>query len=302
MGAMKGLLRVSGTVDLSQFWPNGKSDADTATVVANVNGFEFSTDGSLRGLRRTRVFEGAQIAGKNVIKTDRKVTIRIQGIDAPELHCPPGVRKPPGFPKKKPLKGNGGLFRQLQGETATARLAGQVFAKGRPKVVPCEVITRINLPNDAFDMFGRLIGDIFFRNGGKTISIAQLAAQHGWALPAYYNSMNPDEILTLHRLFEQARSKGSGIWPHFDKVVGQLNLLKFRDGGGFNKKEEQADRGPFAVPKIFRRQLRYSVLQQNNLLPRPLTIISPENRSRGKRRKAPRTRGPPAPQFSPTRR
>ena len=268
MGAMKGLLRVSGTIDLSQFWPNGKSDADTATVVANVNGFEFSSDGSLQRLRRTRVFEGAQIAGKNVIKTDRKVTIRIQGIDAPELHCPPGVRKPPGFPKKKPLKGNGGLFRQLQGETATAGLAGEVFPKGRPKVVPCEVITRINLPNDAFDMFGRLIGDIFFRNGGKTISIAQLAAQHGWALPAYYNSMNPDEILALHKLFEQARGKGSGIWPHFDKVVGQLKLLKFRDGGGFSNKEEQADRGPFVVPKIFRRQLRYSVLQQNNLAPK----------------------------------
>ena len=102
-GSGEGLLRVSSTIDLSQFWPNGKSDADTAT--------------------------------------------------------------------------------------------------------------RINLPNDAFDMFGRLIGDIFFRNGGKTISIAQLAAQHGWALPAYYNSMNPDEILTLHRLSEQARTKRSGIWP-----------------------------------------------------------------------------------------
>jgi hypothetical protein len=43
-------------------------------------------------------------------------------------------------------------------------------------------------------MFGRLIGDIFFRNGGKTISVAQLAAQHGWALPAYYNSMNSDAL------------------------------------------------------------------------------------------------------------
>src|SRR5499433_2316614 len=225
MGTMKGLLRVSGTIDLSQFWPNGKSDADTATVVANVNGFEFSLDGSFQRLRRTRVFEGAQIAGKNVIKTDRKVTIRIQGIDAPELHCPPGVRKPPGFPKKKPLKGNGGFFRQLQGETATAGLAGEVFVKDQPKVIPCEVTTRINLPNNAFDMFGRLIGDISFRNGGKIVSIAHLAAQHGWALPAYYNSMNPDEIVALHILFEQARTKRRGIWPRIDKIVSQFNLL-----------------------------------------------------------------------------
>ena len=76
------------------------------------------------------------------------------------------------------------------------------------------------------------------------------------------------KILALHALFEQARSKRSGIWPHFDKAVGQLSLLKFRDGGAFTKKEKQADRGPFDVPKIFRRQLRYSVLQQNNLAPK----------------------------------
>jgi len=265
---MKGLLRISGTIDLSQFWPNGTSDADTADVVVNADGFEFSSDASPQAFRRTRVFDNAQLAGKNVVKTGRKVTVRIQGIDAPELHCPPGVRKPKGFPKKQTLKGNGGKFRQLQGETSTAGLAGDVFMKGQPKVVLCEITTRINVPNDAFDMFGRLIGDISFRIGGKTVSIGHLAAQNGWALPAYYNSMNPDEILTLQTLFEEARKKKRGIWSHFDKVVGQLNLLKFRHGGAFGKKEEQADRGPFVVPKIFRRQLRYSVLQQNNLAPK----------------------------------
>ena len=137
--------------------------------------------------------------------------------------------------------------------------------KGQPKVVPCQITTRINVPNDAFDMFGRLIGDISFRIGGKIVSISHLAAQHGWALPAYYNSMNPDEILTLQALFEEARKNKRGIWPHFDRIVGQLNLLKFRKAGAFDRKEQLADRGPFVVPKIFRRQLRYSVLQQNNL-------------------------------------
>src|SRR5262249_23174505 len=80
--------------------------------------------------------------------------------------------------------------------------------------------------------------------------------------------MNPDEILAFHTLFEQARTKRRGIWPRFDKIVSQFNLLRFRDGGAFTKKEKQADRGPFVVPKIFRRQLRYSVLQQNNLAPK----------------------------------
>lgn len=271
MSDMKGLLRITGTIDLSQFWPDGTSDTDTATVVTNADGFEFSPDGSPQAFRRTRVFNGAQIAKKNVIKSGGKVTVRIQGIDAPELHCPPGVRKPKGFPKNKPLKGNGGKFRQLQGETSAAGLADDVGAKPQPNVVPCSVTTRINVPNDAFDMFGRLIGDISFRIGGKSVSLSHLAAINGWALPAYYNSMNPQEILTLQELFEQARKKKRGIWRHFDRIVSQLNLLKFRDGGGFNQKAQQADRGPFVVPKIYRRQLRYSVLQQNGLAPKTFT-------------------------------
>jgi endonuclease YncB( thermonuclease family) len=269
MSEMKGLLRITGTIDLSQFWPDGTSDTDTATVVTNANGFEFSPDASPQAFRHTRVFEGAQIAKENVIKSGGKVTVRIQGIDAPELHCPPGVRKPKGFPKNQPLKGNGGKFRQLQGETSAAGLGDDVGSKPQPNVVPCEVTTRINVPNDAFDMFGRLIGDISFRIDGKSVSIAHLAASDGWALPAYYNSMTPDEIRRLDELFEQARKKKRGIWRHFDRIVGQLNRLKFEDDGkAFDKKAQQADRGPFVVPKIYRRQLRYDVLQQNDLAPK----------------------------------
>jgi endonuclease YncB( thermonuclease family) len=196
------------------------------------------------------------------------VTVRIQGIDAPELHCPPGIERSPGSEKNETLKGNRGEFRQFQGETSTAGLAGAVTVNGQPKVVPCEVTTRINLPNDAFDMYCRLIGDISFRIGDKTVSISHVAALSGWALPAYYNSMNPDEILTLQMLFEHARRKRRGIWFHFDKVVDQLNPLTFRVGGTFNTEDQRADRGPFTVPKIFRRQLRFRVLQQNNLAPK----------------------------------
>jgi endonuclease YncB( thermonuclease family) len=272
MGAMKGLLRITGTIDLSQFWPNGTSDTDTATVVVNPDGFEFSADGSLQALRRTRVFEGAQLAKKDVIHPGRKMTIRIQGIDAPELHCSPGVQKPAFWSKAKKkktmLKGNGGKFRQFQGETSAAGLAGGVGAKPQPNVVPCEVTTRINVPNDVFDMYGRLVGDISFRIGGKIASISHLAAQNGWALPAYYNSMNPDEILTLQGLFEEARKKKRGIWPHFERAFGHLKLLQFEHLRTFTRKARLADRGPFAVPKIYRRQLRYSVLLQNDLAPK----------------------------------
>jgi hypothetical protein len=63
---MKGLLRISGTIDLSQFWPNGSSDTDTAEVVVNVDGFEFSPDGSPQAFRGTRVFDEAYLAGKKL--------------------------------------------------------------------------------------------------------------------------------------------------------------------------------------------------------------------------------------------
>jgi endonuclease YncB( thermonuclease family) len=84
----KGLLRVSGTITLSQFWPTGGSDADTASVAVNAKSFEFSPDPSKTPFRQTRMFEGAQINKKPVIH-GAKVTVRFRGIDAPELHFPP---------------------------------------------------------------------------------------------------------------------------------------------------------------------------------------------------------------------
>lgn len=274
MGDMKGLLWVSGTIDLSQFWPNGNSDVDTANVVVDADGFQFSEDASPQGFRRTHVFEDAFIGQKAVIGNGRKVTVRIQGIDAPELHCPPGAQHPkapkqdaPASAKKKkkvpPLKGNGGKFRQFQGETSTAGLAAAV---GKAKV-PCTITTRVNDPNDVFNSHGRLIGDISFRLKNKVISISHLAAENGWALPAYYNSINPSEINALQDLFEEARKKKRGIWPEFEKKIGALKRFLFRKDGKFGAPEKKADKKGFVVPKMYRRQLKFDVMQLNNLGP-----------------------------------
>jgi len=204
------------------------------------------------------------------------VTVRIQGIDAPELHCPPGAQHPKApkangaaaKTKKKvpPLKGNGGKFRQFQGETSTADLAAAV---GKANVA-CTITTRVNHPNDVFDSHGRLIGDISFRLKDKVVSISHLAAEHGWALPAYYNSMNPSEINALQDLFEDARKKNRGIWPKFEKKIGQLKRLEFRKGGKFGAAEKKADKKDFVVPKMYRRQLKFDVMQLNNLGPATL--------------------------------
>jgi endonuclease YncB( thermonuclease family) len=291
MGDMKGLLRVTGTIDLSQFWPNGDSDVDTANVVVDADGFKFSADASPQALRTTPVFEDAFIGLKPVIGKGRKVTVRIQGIDAPELHCPPGAQHPkapkqdtPANAKKKkklpPLKGNGGKFRQFQGETSTAGLAGAV---GKA-TVQCTITTRVNHPNDVFDSHGRLIGDISFRLKNKTVSISHLAAENGWALPSYYNSMNPGEINALQDLFEAARKKKRGIWPEFERKLIKLERVLFEKGGGkFSATQKKDDRKGFVVPKIYRRQLKFDVMELNDLGPASFTDFLAGKPSKGQK-------------------
>jgi hypothetical protein len=85
----QGFLRITGTLDLTQFWPNGESDADTAKV--NVDSIEFSPDPAAHiPFRTTTVFNGAFVKGgpgkpTAAIKAGR-ITVCFQGIDATELH------------------------------------------------------------------------------------------------------------------------------------------------------------------------------------------------------------------------
>ncbi len=133
---MTGLLRVEGSVDLSQFWPDGDSDADTTKVLVQVDAgsFTYRADGS-RSFKRSNVFDTAVVRGtgrRPAIKTNTRtgistVTIRLQGIDAPELHYRPVFPTVTG--KAKPSSKQRGDFnaandelRQPYGETCTVQL------------------------------------------------------------------------------------------------------------------------------------------------------------------------------------
>ena len=88
MANAKGLLRVTGTMDITQFWPDSESDADTVKV--RVEKIEFSPDRVAHlPFATTHVFDNALVKGaqgppKPPIKNGR-LTIRLQGIDATEL-------------------------------------------------------------------------------------------------------------------------------------------------------------------------------------------------------------------------
>src|SRR5262245_39485810 len=94
-----GLLRVKGTIDIKQFWPTGKSpnilsDADTVHVQVKPS-TSFVFEGNV-----TRAFDCAWITTRKnkdgtrspqyVIvsqnTSNAHIKIRLQGIDAPELH------------------------------------------------------------------------------------------------------------------------------------------------------------------------------------------------------------------------
>ncbi|MEI9911090.1 MAG: hypothetical protein WDO71_16280 [Bacteroidota bacterium] len=90
-----GTLRIHGTIDLIQFWPKGSSDADTTKIklVVGANSFEYKKEGAA-SFKKTNAFKGAKSRGTitaDVIKTSaatglQTITVRLQGVDAPELH------------------------------------------------------------------------------------------------------------------------------------------------------------------------------------------------------------------------
>jgi hypothetical protein len=78
---------VDGTIDLAQFWPTGSSDGDTTRVAVERMRF---------GGKRTTVFDGALVRGRGrpmAVVNDGAITVRWQGIDAPELHFDPVVAR-----------------------------------------------------------------------------------------------------------------------------------------------------------------------------------------------------------------
>src|SRR5882672_5300574 len=95
-----GLLEVRGTLDLSQFWPDGKSDADTANVAIDLSTNPFQFREKLSGIpKKTHAFDNAWIHGRQTGQAIKRtgpggthVTVRLQGIDAPELHYQPTAK------------------------------------------------------------------------------------------------------------------------------------------------------------------------------------------------------------------
>jgi endonuclease YncB( thermonuclease family) len=255
-----GILRIRGKIELEQFWPDGESDADTTKVhvIVGSDSFEYAEDG--KRFKVTHVFDDAKVVGKSkepVIKHDR-VTVRLQGIDAPELHY-----------RAAPLPRSNGISaedrdrfnalnktprRQYWGETATMALHDKL-AGYNSEIVDCEVLSRVDHPYELVDTYGRVVANIRVgASRGTDINI--WLAEEGWVTPAFYSSMTAEEISAVLAAARKGEAK--------ERVPSSLT----RDTSAFDDKlvyrrhgapAPDRDAGPTLMPKVFRRQVAYEL-------------------------------------------
>jgi endonuclease YncB( thermonuclease family) len=261
-----GLLQVMGTIDVGQFWPTGSADADTTKILVDTTpgGFQFRPAAG-QPFATTQAFSNATVVGKirkSAIDSQGRITVRLQGIDAPELHYrPSALLKPKDRTDQQHelyLERNE-EYRQLLAETATLSLTELLQSAGQDPL-PCRVISAVDEPNEVFDTYGRFIGDILVAVTGQEINVNTWLARNGWAFPAFYNSMSEEEILTLWNASDLAWQEGVGVWPHLPDNVGNLDWdLIYRRPSTNPVPDPMADSGDTIIPKIFRRLSTWAV-------------------------------------------
>jgi hypothetical protein len=122
-------LQINGHIQVAQFWPDGESDADTTKLLVSVGQDSFKVKMPTSDVHvPTPAFDACLPAGREEtdgsVKQDKlinakgHITVRLQRVDAPELHIAPGPIK------GKSLAGTGLFlkYRQRQAETGTNAL------------------------------------------------------------------------------------------------------------------------------------------------------------------------------------
>ncbi len=260
-----GLLEVDGSIDLSQFWPAGGSDADTTQIRVNVTAGAFRFRPSPdQPFRVTHSLDNAKVKGAatyDIVKGG-KIRVRLQGIDAPELHYRPAAakKKADQTEEQHELYLRWNLeFRQFLAETATNALATFLNGIGASPL-PCKIRTAVDTPGEVFDTYGRFVGNIFVQLPAGEQDLNLWIIEQGWAFPAFYSSMSEEEITTITAAADRAYLADRGIWPYLNDAVraAEFDLdLVFRGKGA--PLNPAADVGLVIVPKLFRRLATYVV-------------------------------------------
>ena len=247
---------ITGSLDLAQFWPDGESDADTTKLVVDVSPGAIRYQLPGESAKPTSAYNGAFVKGfgqRNLVIDKGKMTVRLQGIDAPELHYQPQSMAKTKY-KGKPLGSLAGSglvkkYRQHQGETATVRLGKYLQTLGTSPL-HCEFVTQLNDdqgPGDAIDKYGRFVGNIQVSSVDVNLEILR----RGWAIVALYNSMQNAEIADCISAGKVGLTATDGVLKYLTSTIGQFETsLLYRKNGSI----ESEGTLKFIHPKIYRRQ------------------------------------------------
>jgi len=266
----QGFLEVDGTLYLDQYWPTAfhqpnktslGSDPDTVKIKVDPTSFVFT--GANGKKKTTSVFIGAYVrAAKRTLKSGEvkytpdtviskagQMTIRIQGVDSPELHFSTATK---GLSKLD--------YRQHQGENATVALAkalNDLVGPGGSRKLRCRFFSWVDKPSDVCDSNGRFIGDVRILEAGGAFVIGQWLLEKGWAIPSIYTSMTLPELDAALASYNSGKA-GKGLKTSLSSKLGAFDPgLIIRDGG-------KKDSGKFIHPKLYRRQARlYDQLGRN---------------------------------------
>ncbi len=265
---MPGLLRIRGKLDVNQFWPVGTADADTVKLIVDVNkkSFQFAADG--KTFKTTKVFFGAISKGKGskpVVSDKNKITIRLQGVDAPELHYK-AAPLTGEVPKAKRAAFNAANEERLQhwGETATHLLGKKIASFGSGDIA-CEFVSAVEKPFDVTDVYGRFVGNVRFGQNFK-LDINTWLVEQALAYPGFYDSMTKDEIEELLKAMSKGKAK-KRIFKDYSKDTDVFfpGLLYRRPKKGVTI-ELRDDHGPLLMPKVFRRQVTFRMQKKAGLV------------------------------------
>lgn len=277
---MPGILRVRGTIDLDQFWPDGDADADTSKVKVTVgsDSFAFAADG--KHFKTTDVYFDAYCVGasrKKVVDAQNRITVRLQGIDAPELHYQAAALKknpPVSDAKRKKFNAeNKPKRRQYLAESGTLALCKKLKAFGTSPI-KCEVISLIDRPFEVIDTYGRFVANIRVGSGYAT-DVNLWLCEQAWVYPTFYSSMVVEEIEAYLAVLPKARKNGR-VWKHYSLDTSKFDgKLVYRPKG---PPQPAKDKGPVLMPKLFRRQLAYRMQKKAALITGSFAAYLEKNR------------------------
>ncbi len=270
-----GQLEVRGTVAIAQFWPVGRADADTVNVEIGLaaNTFRFRPSPGAP-FKATHAFDGARVrtqygateVARKTSATTRLVDVRLEGIDAPELHYRATAARKLTTEQRKAMPAFGHEYRQ-RGAESCALLMKEKLAKGGATTLPCRVVTAVDRPGDVCDMYGRMVGTLFVGEGADEFDLNEWLVRQGLALPSFWNSMDEASIAALVAAADEAKQKKRGL---FAKGRFTRDAVAFRFGDTYRKGTADAtawsaDDGESCLPKLFRRKTSWAVNKKHGL-------------------------------------